>query len=189
MFSVVSYRFWKRRLRTGVAVTDGMHHDRSNRAVGDIRTLKLTERDLEDARRLLSLLVDGEDDVIDPPAWSNPATWPSKQALLNKAREQVGERRRRIDLFGKAMFGEPAWDILLLLYVADYERRQTLSSLTDRAGATRTTGLRWIGYLEKEQLVRREGHPTDLRKAFIHLTEKGRDALELYLAETIRSAP
>jgi DNA-binding MarR family transcriptional regulator len=52
------------------------------------------------------------------------------------------------------------------------------------SGASRSTAMRWIEFLAGRDLVRREDHPTDKRRNFVSLTEKGRHLLDLYLSET-----
>lgn len=42
-----------------------------------------------------------------------------------------------------------------------------------RALLATATGLRWIEYLDQEQLIRREPHPTDARAVFVELTDMG----------------
>jgi DNA-binding MarR family transcriptional regulator len=44
--------------------------------------------------------------------------------------------------------------------------------------------MRWIDYLVRKGLAYREDHPTDKRRNFIALSDKGRQLLELYLSET-----
>jgi DNA-binding MarR family transcriptional regulator len=97
-------------------------------------------------------------------------------------------RRARLHVFAKSMFGEPAWDMLLHLYInADYGTRHSVGCLSDLSGAAPTTALRWLDYLEKEKLVAREPNPTDRRTEFVQLTEKGRSAMAQYLSGTIDS--
>jgi DNA-binding MarR family transcriptional regulator len=45
--------------------------------------------------------------------------------------------------------------------------------------------MRWIDHLVRNGLAHREDHPTDKRRNFIALSEKGRRQLELYLSDTI----
>jgi DNA-binding MarR family transcriptional regulator len=107
------------------------------------------------------------------------------QLLQRQARNIIANRRRRHDIFGKAMFGEPAWEMLLLLYALESGARQTITRMADLAGASKSTALRWIDYLEVQRLIRRDSHPTDRRAAFVELTNKGRHAIELYLSDTL----
>lgn len=164
--------------------------DRSNpksfRQTDRSSILRITERDIEDARRLLTLLAAGTGATwVDPPH-QGEGTAPEMSAptLMRRARDTLANRRRRQDIFGKAMFGEPAWEMLLLLYITEPGPRQSISRLADESGASRTTALRWIDYLEGQGLICREAHPNDRRVAFVQLTDKGRRSIELYLSET-----
>lgn len=120
----------------------------------------------------------------EPPRSEGPRPEMAASALMRRARDTLANRRRRQDIFGRAMFGEPAWEMLLLLYITEPGPRQSISRLADESGASRTTALRWIDYLEGQGLIRREAHPNDRRVAFVQLTEKGRESIELYLSET-----
>ena len=85
------------------------------------------------------------------------------------------------------MFAEPAWDMLLYLYVCDFsEGRQTIGQLADLVETPLTTVLRWVAYLEKEHLVVRRHHPTDRRIVFVELADKGRIAMEAFLVDMPR---
>ena len=80
------------------------------------------------------------------------------------------------------MFGEPAWDMMLALYVAEQEGgRLTVSRLAKLSEAPLTTAIRWIDYLDQARLISRRTHPTDARVVIIELTETARDKLETYL--------
>lgn len=114
----------------------------------------------------------------------SPGSVISVDLLRERAREILANRKRRHDVFGKAMFGEPAWEMLLLLYVFESDQRQSVSRLARLAGASKSTGLRWLDYLESQRWIRRQVHPNDRRTAFVELSDKGRDAVELYLTDT-----
>jgi DNA-binding MarR family transcriptional regulator len=102
------------------------------------------------------------------------------------ARLIYDNRRTRSELFEEAMFGEPAWDMLLALYVAEGQgRQQTVSRITSWADAPQTTALRWLEYLERENLISREANPLDRRSVFLKMTDKGRATLEDYLKRTL----
>ena len=187
MFKLVGLSDSRRPAQTSVAVTDAMHGKPAERPMEAPRVIKLSRRDIEDARRLLSLLSDDDSRLIIEPSDSEPLPRQTaeSQVLQRLARDILANRRRRHDIFGKAMFGEPAWEMLLLLYVVESGPRQTISRLADLAGASKSTALRWIDYLDAQRLVRRESHPTDRRAAFVELTEKARGAIELYLSDTL----
>jgi DNA-binding MarR family transcriptional regulator len=80
------------------------------------------------------------------------------------------------------MFGEPAWEILLLLYALG--ARQTIGRLAELACASKSTTIRWIDYLEAQQLVTRQPHPNDKRAVYAELTDKAREAIRVYLSGT-----
>ncbi len=90
----------------------------------------------------------------------------------------------RHQIFGKAMFSEHAWEMLLLLYTFEFGPRQSISQLAELTGTSKSTAIRWLDYLEGQRLIRREPHPTDKRAIFAELTEKGSKAIELFLSGT-----
>lgn len=157
--------------------------------VDTTKTVTLTEKDVRDAARLFRLISDGtpwaslvlsEHEI---PRRSSAEPSP-RDELISRARAVLHARRLRARHFNRVMFAEPAWDILLLLYLADTsEGRQTAGQLAELVETPLTTVLRWVGYLEKEYLVERKDHPTDRRIVFIRLTDKGRNALDAYLDE------
>ncbi|MEQ8412024.1 MAG: winged helix DNA-binding protein [Erythrobacter sp.] len=98
------------------------------------------------------------------------------------ARRVYAARRRRGAIFGNPdLFGEPAWDILLDLYIAHAESKDvSVSSACIGSAAPPTTGLRWLGVLAKEGLVRREHDPDDQRRVLVRLTARGLEAMDRY---------
>lgn len=82
-------------------------------------------------------------------------------------------RMRRSDLFGAALFRDPAWDMLLELFVA-HERREelTITSLCYAAGVPLSTGTRQFQQLEKHGLATREGDCDDTRRIIAKPTPK-----------------
>ena len=83
------------------------------------------------------------------------------------------------------MFGEPGFEMFLLLYIAQGANRYTAGQLGQLSGASKSTASRWIDYLERAQWLERRPHPTDQRLAFVTLTNKGIERIELYLSETL----
>lgn len=161
-----------------------MSRDLTDRELAN-KAVQLSPRDLADAKRLLALLTrEASDPETIDPAGHCRHDLRGVYALISRAREILAERRRRYELFGKGMFGEPAWEILLLLYVLESGPRLTLSRLAELSGASKSTALRWLDYLESQHWIRREPHPTDKRSAFVELTEIGRARLEAYLSDT-----
>ena len=153
-------------------------------------TIALSRRDIEEAKRLLRLLsgepVAGEppDPLESGPSGRAPEAGPSDRAVLGAlARKVFIARHARHRFFGKAMFGEPAWDMLLTLYITETAGpRQTVGKISEMSGAPASSAARWLQYLEKERLIIREPHATDRRVIYVELTTKGRETVEGYLA-------
>ena len=83
------------------------------------------------------------------------------------------------------MFGEAAWDMLLALYATDQSGgRHSVTGLVNLSGVPPTTALRWLNFLEKEQLVTRTPNPHDGRVFRVELTEEARDARVTYFSGT-----
>lgn len=153
------------------------------------KSVNLSGRDLEEARRLLALLSEeGEDErgTAGELARLAFARRPTREEQLSlRAREILALRQKRTELFGPSMFGEPAWEMLLQLYSMTGTARQSMSRLAQLSGTSKATALRWIDYLLDRGLVSRQPHPNDLRTFFVELTGKGREKLEAYLADTM----
>ena len=151
------------------------------------KTVTLTEKDVKDAARLFRLLADpailgNALPALFPSAGNSQAGVPDRELLVSRARIVLGARRIREQYFRRDLFGEPAWEILLALYIAeDSGARFTTSKLADWLGAPLSTVIRWVKTLEEDALVGRLDHPTDRRIVFIRLLEEGRQALDAYL--------
>jgi hypothetical protein len=84
-------------------------------------------------------------------------------------------RRDREWQFPRGLFSDPAWDILLELYVAQSEGRPvTVRDACKAASVPETSGTRWLRILESRHLVKREGEIPDQNDATVSLT---RDAI------------
>jgi DNA-binding MarR family transcriptional regulator len=94
-------------------------------------------------------------------------------------------RRRREAIFGKELFADPAWDILLELYAAEVgQRRVPTSELASVAGIPLTTALRWLSKLESEGLITRGDDPLDGRRVWVALTQSALPLMSQYFRET-----
>lgn len=104
-----------------------------------------------------------------PQAGNRPANDSEATQLGAIARKASADRHRRSGIAGASdLFGEPAWDILLNLFIAGCEgRRLTVAAVCAGAGAPASTALRWITILEKRGMVIREGEP---ERAFVKLS-------------------
>jgi DNA-binding MarR family transcriptional regulator len=92
-------------------------------------------------------------------------------------------RRDRERHFGdRAIFGEPAWDILLDLYIHQArEDEVSVKSASLGSGAPATTALRWLNLLEEQGLLCSSEDPTDQRRRFVRLTPEGYESMTRYL--------
>ncbi len=110
---------------------------------------------------------------------------PSRHSHLALARKAYALRRKRDSLFGNPdLFGEPAWDILLDLFIAQGEgKRVSVSSACIGSAAPPTTGLRWLGVLAEQGLVVRENDPDDHRRVLVRLTPAGTAAMERFFEQ------
>jgi len=107
------------------------------------------------------------------------ASSPDRTELVAIAADALRVRHQRSIFFAKAMFGEPAWDILLVLYVAEgIGEPRTVNQASELAGVAPTSAKRWIEYLEQNQLVTRRTHDTDSRRILLELTPRGRTGLD-----------
>ncbi len=106
---------------------------------------------------------------------------------LRHARRLYRDRRTRGLLFGdENLFGEPAWDLLLDLFIAAKERKRVpVTSACIGAAVPTTTALRWLALLEERGLILREADPTDARRIFVRLSA---DAYARMVAYFVRAA-
>lgn len=154
-------------------------------AAGDSKS----QRDLEESRKRPIPLNLGRRDlrqVTGARTDTQPAAnEPPRAELLCRAKEIFEARRLRLRIFGKAMFGEPAWDLLLAIYISEQQGGvQSVASLTRFSGAPPTTVFRWLDYLQTRGWIERDKDDSR-RKVTVEITREAREALEAYLAETL----
>ena len=106
---------------------------------------------------------------------------------LRRAKLAYSARRRRDAAAGiGGLFGEPAWDILLDVFIAQKSRREIqVSSVCIEAGVPSTTILRWLTRLELEGLIYRASDNVDGRRRYVRLTDTG-EALMNRVLESIQ---
>ena len=79
------------------------------------------------------------------------------------------------------IFEDPAWTILVDLYVSEVKRREVcITSACIASKVAASTALRWIAALEKAGLIVRRGDRKDGRRWLLHLTPKGHSLLTDY---------
>lgn len=95
-------------------------------------------------------------------------------------------RQSRGDILPRELFSDPAWDILLDLFMR--ECRGQLTSVTSSCIASLvppTTALRYLTLLENHELVYRVRSERDTRVWFIRLTNNGRTAMTRYFERQV----
>ena len=116
----------------------------------------LSDRDATDTARLLKLLAGPPGDPLIALAGKfrgedigyETGAIGSRSILIAAAKKILISRRSRSQFFDESIFSEPAWDMLLALYITEVsEARHSIARLTEFAGAAPTTSLRWISHL------------------------------------------
>ena len=106
----------------------------------------------------------------------------SRAASVAEARAMLFRRKKRELFFDPAMLGEPAWDVLLLLYAfGSSDGTYVVDELIEIVSGPASTVRRWLSFLEKDGLVERKA-PVDDATALIRLTESGIQMLDAYFA-------
>lgn len=101
---------------------------------------------------------------------------------LELARAILALRRARGRFLAAIHLADPAWDILLDLYVAERTRRPvSISSLCVAAAVPQTTALRWIKLLTEQGLLHRSDDDTDRRRVNVALSAEAVVAMEACL--------
>lgn len=111
-----------------------------------------------------------------------PRRQPTKRELVQLASSLFEARRRRDRVFNGALFGEPAWDMLLALYCLPPRGIiLTATSLCYSAEVPPSTGSRWQKLLLDQGLIKRGPDISDGRQQLVALSESGRSRMERYL--------
>lgn len=108
-------------------------------------------------------------------------------AVLFKARQHYKNRREREKLFGTPdLFGEPAWDMLIDLFIAAEEGKKiSVSSLCLASAVPMTTALRWISILESRELIHRTADSLDARRSFLSLSPPAHEKLRMHFERAV----
>ena len=133
--------------------------------------------------------IKGRNDGQEPPAHSTFRNLPeereltSQRELLFTARQILHRRRMREKEFKSVLFAEPAWEMLLELFVQETSGAAiTLTQLVAQSRIPASTVLRWVRFLERDGMVVVRQHPTDHGSDFIELSSTATQNLERYLA-------
>ena len=92
------------------------------------------------------------------------------------ARMTLQVRGRRSEHFDETLFGEPAWDALLLLFLErPSSEAKSAAVLAERIGIAQSTMERWLAILESGSLVERV--TSDDREPVFAITTSGRRSM------------
>jgi len=117
----------------------------------------------------------------------DPAAAISEQMLVTQARDLLAQRKMRRRFLPAELFHEPAWDMLIALFIAHNDTRPTnVKALVAMADAPVTTSQRWIEHLHKLKLIDRVNDPADRRRIEISLSHSGHEAITAYLTAILR---
>jgi len=106
--------------------------------------------------------------------------------LVDRARALYAARRRRDEMLGAAseFFHDPAWDILLDLFIhAEDHQIVSVSSACVGACVAHTTALRCLKAMERKGVVSFRRDPFDKRRRFVGLTVETHRRMAGWLAE------
>lgn len=106
------------------------------------------------------------------------------------ARHLLAGRKQRDRYFDPILFSNPAWDILLNLFVAGAEGRAvTLLDSCLASTVPQGVALRWLGYLKQEEMVLEGSDPAHPRETTIRLSDQTRRAIASYLGSLVSLGP
>ncbi|MCT2401062.1 MarR family transcriptional regulator [Novosphingobium mangrovi (ex Huang et al. 2023)] len=174
-----------------MANTDQLMRNRTKaiRLIGVANELLAMARELEIGESISQIQQALIGNSNDQDVQNSPVTARDHPVWGELARQTYDDRRRRAKIFrSEDLFGEPAWDILLDLFVAAKERRRlSVTSACIGAAVPSTTALRWIAILEKKGLLVREADPGDARRVYVKLSAHGYGAMLEYFSSASRS--
>ncbi len=113
-----------------------------------------------------------------------PITLPSAVSAQSvaAARRMVRERLRRAQFFRADLFADPAWDMMLDIFLAEAEGRETpVMNLCLSSQVPETTTLRWVKTLEYQGIFVRQKDEHDQRRVLVRLSPAASKAMASYL--------
>jgi len=117
----------------------------------------------------------------------SPAPGDDEARILQNARIALRRRLLRRQLLGASdLFGEPAWDMLLDLFIHQAEGRSlSMSALCLSSGIPTSSAMKLIQRLCDAGLLERLPDPRDGRRSLIRISPDTRHRLRAYFAEGI----
>ncbi len=107
----------------------------------------------------------------------------SKASLIDRVERTIFTRQQRVKFFPAELFADPAWDMLIGIFLRELnQQRTTVSSLCVASQVPPTTALRWIRTISDRGMFTRRPDPVDGRRIFVELTDSALTALHAYFA-------
>jgi hypothetical protein len=140
---------------------------------------------MEDIVRRLDQLLRTVSELPDPPAGVSVV----EDGMADAARREYRDRRERERVFGPGIAADPAWDILLDLFIARDEGRDvTVFSVSAATAVAEGTILRCIAHLVEAKLISRGPLSSDPRSIFLTLTDQAAGMMCDYFSRTAAAA-
>lgn len=96
-------------------------------------------------------------------------------------------RRARAGVLPAHLLGEPGWDMLVDLFIAERRGRSSVvKSVCLASGVPYTTAWRWLRVLEREGLVRFASDSKDLRRVVVQISDVGYAKMYEYFLLMVR---
>jgi hypothetical protein len=154
--------------------------------VSDVRRSAFSAADARQLQRTIEALTKTVDllrsRLAEPARETRPGDAPPA-GLERAVQIEICNRALRSSFFDPDFFCDPAWDMLLDLFLQQcLGRRVCVSSLCIASCAPSSTALRWIRALEEADLLERSRDPSDGRRIFVRLTSVGHAKVAGYLA-------
>ena len=111
-----------------------------------------------------------------------------RETALEAAERAFEDRRLRAEQFeDERLFGEPAWDILLDLFIHQTRHEEvTVKKACLDSGARSSTAKRWLTVLRAEGLISINEDSTDESAGAVSLTAEGYESMLQYLEKVAR---
>ena len=112
----------------------------------------------------------------------------STTELVTFAQCMYRQRMGRNEHFSAGFANEPAWDMMLDLFVLRHQGKQvTVSGACLASNGPATTALRYLQWLEEQDFIQKWASHTDKRVQMVELTDKGMGLMSSYLASCIQT--
>jgi DNA-binding MarR family transcriptional regulator len=94
-------------------------------------------------------------------------------------------RQFRSSIFGQNLFGDPAWDIVLVLYLGQLRNEMVPVARLAEAASVSANGVeRWLAALDQQGLIERTTRSaSDNEDVQVALSQKGSSAMRRWLAQ------